>query len=361
MVNLSRCVNIIMKNGKLFRVLSIDGGGMRGYYSAAYLQELLQLAKNRFEQKNYDFITKFDLIVGTSTGAILGAGLLTGLTPKQIMSFYEANGVKIFPKQLPSSKFSLLFHPRKQINRRGNKSLRDALMKTFGNKTLGEIYQTRGIAFAIPTVDAITQVGRVFKTPHNQDSNHRDDQFSLVDICLASSAAPIYRSLAVIKHPESGANHMFVDGGLWANNPILVALSEALRMTKPDQKIEIYCLGNTLKISGSALDINNPHWGLIKWEFGGRALKLSLDTQMQIYEYLANSLTSYLDRNVLIVRFPQVALSNTKTKLFELDSVSNESLDLMIQLATKACDKTNQIISENSREGKAIESLLVNS
>ena len=65
---------------------------MRGYYSSAYLQELVQLAKNRFNQNEVDLSKKFHLVVGTSTGAIVGAGLLAGLDPSQIMTFYENNG-----------------------------------------------------------------------------------------------------------------------------------------------------------------------------------------------------------------------------------------------------------------------------
>ena len=351
-----------MNGEQVFRVLSIDGGGMRGYYSAAYLQELSQLAKDRFGQNNFDISTKFHLIVGTSTGAIVGAGLLAGLTPNQIMSFYENDGEKIFPKQLPSNPAGFLFHPRKKINRQGNNALRDALTKAFGEKTLGEIFRTRRIAFAIPTVDATTHRGWVFKTPHNQDSNRRDDRISLVDICLASSAAPIYRSLAVVKQPgQSGAKNMFVDGGLWANNPVLVALSEALRMTKHDQRIEIFCLGTSSEIAGAALNSDNPHWGLFEWRFGGRALELSLDAQAQVFEYLANSFIPHLNRNVLITRFPQQTPSAAQAELLGLDCASKESLNLMRQFASRACDETNRIISNDTREGNAIKSLLTNS
>ena len=126
-----------MNSEQVFRVLSIDGGGMRGYYSAAFLQELSQLARDRFGQNNFDLSTKFQLIVGTSTGAIVGAGLFAGLAPNQIMTFYENEGEKIFPKQLPSNPAGFLFHSRKKINRQGNNALRDALTKAFGEKNSG--------------------------------------------------------------------------------------------------------------------------------------------------------------------------------------------------------------------------------
>ena len=348
-----------MNKEQVFRVLSIDGGGMRGYYSSAYLQELVQLAKNRFDQNEVDLSKKFHLVVGTSTGAIVGAGLLAGLDPSEIMAFYENNGKLVFPKQLPTNRFYLFFHPRKKINRQGNEALRNALTEVFGNITLGDIFQTNGIAFAIPTVDAITHNAWVFKTPHNNDTNHRDDKLSLVDICLASSAAPIYRSLAVMRlSGQNAANKIFVDGGLWANNPVLVALSEALRMTNSNQRIEIFCLGTSPEVTGAALNIENPHWGLFDWHYGAKALRLSLDAQTHVFEYLAKSFLPHLDRNVTIIRFPQITPSANQAILLGLDSATQNSLGLMRQFASSACDETNRIITNGTSEGVAIESLL---
>ena len=325
-----------------FRVLSIDGGGMRGYYSAAYLQELSKIAKTRFGQSDFDLSARFQLIVGTSTGAIVGAGLLAGLSSEQIKSFYAENGNKIFPKQLPSKMFQLLWHRRKKINKQGARALRAALTEAFGDQTLGEIYQRRQIAFAVPAVDATTQRAWIFKTPHNSNSSHRDDDFTLVDVCLASSAAPIYRSLAPVNHPSlSGTIDLFVDGGLWANNPVLVALLEALRMTENHQRIEIFCLGTSPEVKGAVLNSANPHWGLLEWKFGGNALTLSLDSQSVVFDYLAQRLLPYLNREVVVTRFPQWVPSATQAELLELDCSSSVSLNLMSQFASRAADDTN--------------------
>ncbi len=348
-----------MSNDKVFRVLSIDGGGMRGYYSAAYLHNLMNLAADRFDEKAFDLGERFQLIVGTSTGAIVGAGLLAGLPLEQIMSFYVAHGEKIFPQQLPSKLFEFLWHRRKKINQQGAEALRGGLIDAFGQITLGEIFHKRKIAFAVPAVDATTHRGWVFKTPHNLDSNHRDDDYSLVDVCLASSAAPIYRSLAAVKKPGlATATDLFVDGGLWANNPVLVALSEALKMTNKHQRIEIFCLGSSPKIAGAVLDSDSPDWGLKEWRFGGRALELSLDTQAGVIDYLANSFIPHFDRHVAITRFPQRVPSAEQAELLGMDSTSRASLDLMEQLASGAADDTNRLISSDDCEGRVIESLL---
>ena len=348
-----------MGEEQVFRVLSIDGGGMRGYYSAAYLQKLSALAADRFGQSGFDLSEKFQLIVGTSTGAIVGAGLLAGLSLQEVMAFYVGYGEKIFPSPLPSKPGGFLKHRRKKLNRRGAEALRDGLTEAFGEVTLGEIYRKRNIGFVVPAVDATTHRGWVFKTPHNQDSNHRDDGYSLVDVCLATSAAPIYRSLAAVKQPgQSSAKDMFVDGGLWANNPVLVALSEALRMTRNGQRIEIFCLGTSPEVAGAALDSSDPHWGLLDWRFGGRALELSLDAQSGVFDYLAHSFLPHLNRDVVITRFPQRVPSAAQAQLLGLDSTSKASLDLMRQLASGAADDTNRLITSGAHDGKAIEALL---
>ncbi len=348
-----------MTHKDTFKVLSIDGGGMRGFYSAAYLNELQKLAKCRSDQKNVDLSDLFQMVVGTSTGSIVGAGLIAGLSPERMMQFYTHYGKQIFSQPLPSKVLGFLWHWRKRINKKGYAALRKGLIEAFGETTLEEIYRKRKIALVVPAVNATTHQGWVFKTPHNQDSNQRDNGYSLVDVCLASSAAPIYRSLAAIKQPgKSTTKDLFVNGGLWANNPVLVALSEALRLAAPNQPIEIYCLGTSPEVAGAVLDSNRPHWGLAGWRFGGRALELSLDAQAGVFDYLASSFSNYLDRPVSIIRFPQRAPSASQAKLLKLDSASKASFDLMRQLASGAADDTNRSISNQTEQGLKIESLL---
>lgn len=350
-----------MTSENTFKVLSIDGGGMRGFYSASYLNELKKLAECRSGQEDIDLSELFQMIVGTSTGAIVGTGLVAGLSLERMMQFYTHYGKQIFSKPLPSSGLGFLWHWRKCINEKGDIALREGLIEAFGATTLEEIYRKREIALVVPAVNATTHQGWVFKTPHNQDSNHRDNGYSLVDVCLASSAAPIYRSLAAIKQPgKSTTKDLFVDGGLWANNPVLVALSEALRLTAPNQPIEIYCLGTSPEVAGDTLDSNKPHWGLVDWLFGGRALELSLDAQSGVFDYLADSFSNYLDRPISITRFPQRTPSASQAKLLKLDSTSKASFDLMRQLASGAADDTNRSISNQTEQGLKIESLLNN-
>ena len=339
-----------MDNDKdVFKVLSIDGGGMRGYYNALYLDGLKKLAENRFQ--NINFINQFGMLAGTSTGAIIACGLANSMTPKEISNFYQQYGQNTFPTKI----WKLLLHNRKAINKRGSIALKKGLIEAFGIKTLKQVYNETKTALVITTVNATTHKGYIFKTPHNDDTNHRDDNITLVGACLASSAAPVYLSLASID------NNLFVDGGLYANNPVLVALSEALRITKDTkQKTEIYCLGMS-PITGSTIDCKQPNWGFIKWKFGSRVVNLSIDSQEGVFDYLAKEFCEHMDREISIVRFPQADIAPEHAKSLDLDDASEKSLNLMQTLANNAIDKTNQLISDDSsQDGQLIKSFLTN-
>src|SRR3546814_6772795 len=116
-----------------------------------------------------------------------------------------------------------------------------------------------------------------------------------VQTCLvrSTSAAPVYRSLAAVDHSDGGASagyNVFADGGLWANNPVLVGLIDALEMTRPDQKIEIFCLGTCPRPAGEQLARSDLHRGLVQWRFGGLAASLSIDAQEFAYDNMARKI-----------------------------------------------------------------------
>lgn len=342
-----------------FKVLSIDGGGMRGLYSASFLQGLTKLASDRFSTDFTDFGKKFDLIVGTSTGAILGCGLAYGIPLREIASLYINVGSKIFPQPLPKSKLQLLLQNRRKLNEQGNKALTQVLQNAFGNETLASAYERRNIGLVIPTVNFTTHKAWVFKTPHDPTSSHRDNEYSLVDVCLASSAAPVYRSLAAIKKPgNSSTRDMFVDGGLWANNPVLVALIEALRVADSEQEIQVFSLGTSAAPNGSIHNPEKPHWGITEWGFGAKAIELSMDAQTGVAGEMANMLAKVIDRDIHIVRFPEPSIPREHAKFLGLDSTSEQACDLLRQLAGTAIDQTNQLMNSNHPEGQLISQLL---
>ncbi len=311
---------------------------MRGLFSARYLE----LIQKRLDIQ--DLGKCFDLIVGTSTGAILGCGLAKGIELNEIIKIYREQGTKIFKKKLPSN-WRILFQKRKKVLEDGEKNLKAALNSVFESTTLADIYNDRQIALAITSINYETSKSWVFKTPHNIDTNHRDDDITLIDACMATSAAPIYRSLASVEIPQTGVKQIFVDGGLWANNPILVALTEALRVTDCSQKIEIFSLGTCSSPSGNLIDKDNRSWGLRKWKGGAKAVELAMDAQTYAIKEMARMMCEFIDRDIEIIRFDEPEIAADQTKFLSLDAVDVESCDFLEKKAFEAFDKTNQSLS----------------
>lgn len=347
-----------------FRALSIDGGGMRGIYTASYLQSLERsFAQKRglVDGERLDVGKGFNLIVGTSTGAIVGCALAYGVSPEEMVKLYREHGAKIFPKRMPSSLGidlikQLLFRPKTLAI--GNEALRSALTDIFHGTTVKELWSTRQIPLAVTAVNMATYRAWVFKTAHEATSNHRDDNYTLVDLCMASSAAPLYRSLAAIKHPTSGDYEIFSDGGLWANNPVLVALIEALRtLGDREDDIEIYALGSCGKPEGEVIAVKDIHRGLLEWRFGGGAAKLSIAAQEYAFDEAVKMLSRYMKRKVTITRFPSDKVPGAMLEFLDLDETRPEGLDALVRQGRQDANTTNSEIQNRTAGGLMIEAL----
>lgn len=238
-----------------FKILALDGGGIKGVYTA----ELLRLCEEAFGKK---LSTVFDMIAGTSTGGIIALGLGRGLSTAEISAFYRDDGRKIFPP-LPQGALGKLWQ---FITWMGGPKLRHeeleaALQRRFENHLLGESMVRLVIpAFIMPKTE-IT----VFKTDHHEDFCN-DYLTPMWKVARATSAAPTY--LKGFEHEESG--RIFIDGGVWANNPVMVALIDALTAydIAPDQ-VDVFSIG-----TGNApftLRKANVLSGLIAWREAIRA------------------------------------------------------------------------------------------
>ncbi|MEN8841212.1 MAG: CBASS cGAMP-activated phospholipase [Octadecabacter sp.] len=203
---------------RTFRILSIDGGGIKGILPAAVLAE----CERRF-LKGGSAAGYFDMMAGTSTGGIVALGLSAGLCAAEVLDIYLNHGSKIFPKGWtpPSAlgrtaKSIYGFARDLAVYRYDREPLERALRDCFGNRTLGTVDRRLNI----PTFDGFNEVN-VLKTPHHPDFR-LDWQEELVTVALATSAAPTFFSTY-----RNGTRH-FADGGVWANNPTMVALVDAL-------------------------------------------------------------------------------------------------------------------------------------
>lgn len=346
-----------------FRVLSIDGGGMRGLYSAAYLAGLLQLFARERKVCHLDLGKGFDLIVGTSTGAILGCAAAVGTPMEEVVTLYQEHGPKIFPVRLYDDLRTIpQLKTRPKYLKRGEEALRSALKSVLGDRTLASVYAERGIGLSIPAVEMSQQRAWVFKTSHL--GGHRDDHFTLVDVCLATSAAPIFRSLAVINAATDtlGGQLVFADGGLWANNPVLVGLIDALKMAPADKPIEIYALGTCPRPEGEAIAADDVHRGLWAWKFGGKALQLSLSAQEYAFDNMARMLGGVLTdlgRTVSVTRFPNGQVPADTLKYLDLDDARPEAMERLRQQARADVSVTKSACDDRNNEaGQRIARLL---
>lgn len=214
-------------NGRLFRILALDGGGIRGAFTAAVLAKWDDMIKRG---GGNSLVNNFDLVAGTSTGAILAIGLSLGKTPKQMLDFYKDEGPRIFPKN------RALRHWVK--SKHDARTLRQTLGEHFGAKTLTEDSCCR---LVIPTVRANHGESEVIVTAHTPERVAFRD-ISAVDAALASSAAPTYFDDAPVD--DSIALQSYLDGGIWANNPVLPAIAEAVRhLQVPLDRLDVLSVG----------------------------------------------------------------------------------------------------------------------
>lgn len=213
--------------GRLFRILALDGGGLRGAFTAAVLAKWDDMIKTG---GGNDLVKNFDLVAGTSTGAILAIGLAFGKLPLQMLDFYRKEGPKIFPKD------RRLRHWLK--SKYEAQSLREILQSILGNRKLSDGSCCR---LVIPTVRAIHGEAEAIVTAHSDDRTAFRD-ISAVDAAVASSAAPTYFDEAVVE--GAVAVEKYLDGGIWANNPVLPAVAEAVRHLKvPLDRIDVLSVG----------------------------------------------------------------------------------------------------------------------
>jgi uncharacterized protein len=206
---------------KRFQILALDGGGYRGMYSAAALAALE-------EDLGIAVADRFDLIAGTSTGGIIALGLGLGCSPAEIVEFYTRYGPKIFgaPRRV-----TRLFRAKY-----ASSPLADALGSVFADVILGE----SRVPVLIPAYELGADDVYLFRTPHHPGLT-RDWRETMVDVGLATAAAPTYLPV-----PRRSDGLRFVDGGLWANNPALHAVVEAVdRFNCNLNDVAIFSIGTT--------------------------------------------------------------------------------------------------------------------
>ncbi|MDA3917633.1 MAG: CBASS cGAMP-activated phospholipase [Deltaproteobacteria bacterium] len=252
--------------GKVFRILSIDGGGIRGVFPA----HILQCISARL---NVDIFKHFDMIAGTSTGSIIAAGITCSVSPETIVAMYKEQGETIFkkrwsfiPKKYQSADHSLY----------DSKEFSNILHDVFGDTTLGEIK----IPLLLPATDIGYGGVHVFKSGYSPDFT-RDKNVLVKEAVLASCSAPTFFD------PKKVDQYLLSDGGLWANNPSLAAVIDAqYRLNIEPSSIRVLSLGTGHSRTSYGVD-NNRKWGLLRGWKGPEFINFIMSLQAQsIHNYL---------------------------------------------------------------------------
>ena len=250
---------------KKFRILSLDGGGVRGLYSA-------QMLKNIKEKCGVDFYNDFDLIIGTSTGSILAGAIVKNIDLDKVISLYENEDKNIFKKRWFArlGLFTSKYNPE---------PLKEQLKSIFKNTVLGDIKK--------PLLICATDIGNsaqfVFKTTFNNqkdgDGNKkylvRDNDIALYDAIMASSSAPIFFP------PHKVGNFLLADGGLWANSPVLVALAEAKKIFNAEPK-DVIIVSIGTGVEENDYQIDTKKWGFLTGWKRQKFISMMLNLQTKV-------------------------------------------------------------------------------
>lgn len=240
-----------------FQVLAIDGGGVKGVFAAALLAGLE-------EDLGRPVVSLFDLVVGTSTGGIIALGLGAGLTPREILDFYVSEKDSIFPDALGWRKVRQFFVAKYRPS-----ALEAALKRVFGDSLLGE----SRVPLVIPAYNLGENDVYLLKTPHDERLR-RDHRVPMWAVAMATTAAPTF--LPAFRLPDDHVR--LIDGGVWANNPAMVGVTEAVSLFgRSLNEIRVLSIGTTTSTRTRRARLDNA--GLLRWVRSPNVVEVLLNGQ----------------------------------------------------------------------------------
>ena len=249
-----------MDHDDSFSILALDGGGARGIYAAQMLARIEVALDARIKDC-------FNLIAGTSTGSILAGAAAAAIPMADIVELFKRESPRIFRKRWFAPGVSMLW--RSRYSRHG---LDNVLQRYVPDLTLGEV----STPLMITSADLATGGVHVFKSGYLAELGgpyDRDGEVLLRDAILASCAAPTFFD------PKEVGAHLLVDGGLWANNPSIIALTEALsKFNRTIGEVRVLSIG-----TGHAPNMyrRRRRWGLLTGWGRDKLVSYTLGLQSQ--------------------------------------------------------------------------------
>lgn len=312
---------------KKFRVLSLDGGGIRGIFPAVILNEIEKELKLRGIER-WQIYQNVDLIFGTSTGGILALALSLGIPAEEIKDLYFKNAKKIFGNK--KGFYKCIHHS--SHDRTNLKSLLENVFKKYHHCPIPKLKDCK-VPVGVSIYDLSIGKPSVLKSLYHQRFT-RDPNLPLLDAALSTSSAPTYFD------PYSGNMYKDlkgdvlqfknkVDGGVWANNPSLIALIEAQKaFNKELNEINILSIGTGERIFLEPS--KEKKFGIWYWinNKRKRIIELFMQGQSQQVENILSLLKNGIDRqetdNFAYLRLN--TLFRSEAENIEMDETDNNTL-----------------------------------
>jgi patatin-like phospholipase/acyl hydrolase len=260
------------------RILSLDGGGIRGLVTCLWLDGV----ERALADAGKPGVTgSFDLLAGSSTGAMIACGLGIGLSPAQLAGLYREHRHAIFPHLARRlwSRVGRMFEQGPSAPRYNGHGLEQVLRDVFGDTRLGQLAQPT----LITAYDTIGRKPVVFKSFKPEHADLR-----VWEVCRASAAAPTYFPAHGMTF--EGRLHSLIDGGVVANNPTVCAVAEALRKDRGVRHSD-----DLVVLSVGSGELNRPidlasarEWGALEWAIP--IVGVLFDASSDSVDYIAQQL-----------------------------------------------------------------------
>ena len=300
-----------------YRILSIDGGGIRGLIPALIL--------DRIEQRTGRPIAEsFDLIAGTSTGGILAVALTRAgedgrprWPAAELIELYETQGPRIFDRSLFKALESVFAiedekYPRENLQAALEHYLGEARLRDALTDLLVAAYETE------------QRFPFFFKRRRAREDPAYD--FPVREVAYATSAAPTYFEPLKLETTDAVDYFSLVDGGVYASNPAMCAYAEA-RRHYPDREVLMVSLG-TGELTRSLPHDSVRNWGLREWIWPHTPiLSVMFDGMSDTVDY---QLTQLLDEDLYFRFQPKLDLAKD-----DMDDASAPNLRALKLQATR--------------------------
>lgn len=299
-----------------FQALALTGGGYRGLFTARALQEMEDHIGEPIGRR-------FDLSYGTSIGGIIALAVAFEVPMQKVVQAFEQSGEKIFPpRKKPKGKVAKALDVYQHWGqpRYTSLALREVITSLIPeDATLNDAIHAVGI----PAVNVTSGKPQVFKTRHKAEWT-RDWKYKVVDVALATSAAPTFFELA-----ELDGQH-YADGGLYANAPDLLALHEAEHFFEvPSSAVRILSVGTTTNMYSLSFELGRG-LGIQGWMDDNRLFSVTISSQQQLVDQLMQH--KLKDRYLRLDALP----SNEQAKDLGLDIATDAARRTLTALGKKA-------------------------